>query len=189
MAEFKKNVFWTCQRILLYHNQKGIRGAINWTIFVFLCFYCTWFWVFSFTFANRRAYDPSVVSFCVQIIKWHSIKIYQEKKMILWLGVQYLHWRKQEREFEAFDIGTKAKLMFANSTFFPVEKQTKFRKNCLKFYKANFLLIFRLSNMHSFCIPESVSFLVLQVLYLILQYRLVLFIKLASKMFFLLNHQ
>ena len=136
MVEFKKNVFWTCQRILLYHNQKGIRGAINRTIFVFLCFYCTWFWVFSFTFANRRAYDPSVVSFCVQIIKWHSIKIYQEKKMILWLGVQYLHWRKQEREFEAFDIGTKAKLMFANSTFFPVEKQTKVRKDCLKFYVA-----------------------------------------------------
>ena len=34
------------------------------------------------------------------------------------------------------DIGTKAKLMFSNSTFFPDEKQTKFRKDCLKFYVA-----------------------------------------------------
>ena len=34
------------------------------------------------------------------------------------------------------DIGTKAKLMLTNSTFFPDEKQTKFRKDSLKFYVA-----------------------------------------------------
>ena len=34
------------------------------------------------------------------------------------------------------DTVTMAKLMFTNSTFFPDEKQTKFRKDCLKFYVA-----------------------------------------------------
>ena len=29
------------------------------------------------------------------------------KKITLWLGVQYLHWRKQEREFEAFELKGK----------------------------------------------------------------------------------
>ena len=33
-------------------------------------------------------------------------------------------------------LGTRAKLMFTNSTFFPDEKQTKFGKDCLNFYVA-----------------------------------------------------
>ena len=32
------------------------------------------------------------------------------------------------------DIGTKAEVTFAGSNFFPNEKQTKFRKDCLQFY-------------------------------------------------------
>ena len=50
----------------------------------------------------------------------------------------YIDVSKKEnlRPLNLIDIGTKAKLMFANSTFFPVEKQTKVRKDCLKFYVA-----------------------------------------------------
>ena len=131
MVEFKKNVFWTCQRILLYHNQKGIRGAINRTIFVFLCFYCTWFWVFSFTFANRRAYDPSVVSFYVQISEWHSIKIYQEKKISSDLESNiYIDVSKKKnlRPLNLIDTGTKAKVMFPTHHFFQMRNKLNSEK-------------------------------------------------------------
>ena len=40
-------------------------------------------------------------------------------------NIKYLH---------LIDIGTKAKVMFSDSTFFPEDKQTKFRKDCLQFY-------------------------------------------------------
>ena len=48
----------------------------------------------------------------------------------------YIDISKKEnlKPLNLIDIGTKAKLMCTNSTFFPDEKQTKFRKDCLKFY-------------------------------------------------------
>ena len=109
-------------------------------VYVFLCFYCTRFWVFSFTFASRSAYDPLVVSFYVQIIEWQSIKISQEKKN-LFCDLEsniYIDVSKKEnlKPLNLIGIDTKAKLMFPNSTFFPDEKQTKFREDCLKFYVA-----------------------------------------------------
>ena len=43
--------------------------------------------------------------------------------------------KKENLKFvNLIDIGTKAKVMFADSNFFPDEKQTKFRKDCLQFY-------------------------------------------------------
>ena len=50
----------------------------------------------------------------------------------------YIDISKKEnlKPLNLVDIGTKAKLMCTNSTFFPDEKQTKFRKDCLKFYVA-----------------------------------------------------
>ena len=44
--------------------------------------------------------------------------------------------KKNLKPLNVIYIGTKAKLMFTNSTFLPDEKQTKFRKDCLKFYVA-----------------------------------------------------
>ena len=90
----------------------------------------------SFTFANKRIYDPPVVSFYKQIIEWHSIKIYQEKKLFSDLESNiYIDVSKKEnlKPLNLIEIGTKAKLMSTNSTFFPDEKQTKFTKDCLKF--------------------------------------------------------
>ena len=75
----------------------------------------------------------------MQIIEQHSIKIYQEKKLSSDLkSNMYIDVSKKEnlKPLNVIDIGTKAKLMFTNSTFFPDEKQTKFRKDCLKFYVA-----------------------------------------------------
>ena len=50
----------------------------------------------------------------------------------------YIDISKKEnlKPLNLIHIGTKAKLMCTNSTFFPDEKQTKFRKDCLKIYVA-----------------------------------------------------
>ena len=95
------------------------------------------------------------------------------------------------------DIGTKGKLMFTNSIFFPDEKQTKFRKDWLKFYVAAVQHL--QSNLHldipfvkhaQFLHPEkrqlpgtasAISNLALSICFV--------HKKLASKMFSLLNHQ
>ena len=67
-----------------------------------------------------------------------TIKIYQKKKNPSDLDSNiYIDISKKENlknPLSLIDIGTKAKLMFTNLTFFPDEKQTKFRKDCLKFY-------------------------------------------------------
>ena len=42
--------------------------------------------------------------------------------------------RENLKPLNLIDIGTKAKLLFSDSTFFPDEKQTEFRQDCLKFY-------------------------------------------------------
>ena len=48
----------------------------------------------------------------------------------------YIDVGKKEnlKPLNLIDIGTKAKLLFSDSTFFPDEKQTKFRQDCLNFY-------------------------------------------------------
>ena len=114
-------------------------------------------------------------------------KLFSDLESNIYIAVS----RKENlKSLNFIDFDTKAKLMFNNSTLFPNEKQTKFRKDSLKFYLATVQhLQSKLSlgipfvNMHSSCIPKGVSFLMLQVLYQILHYQFVLFIKLASKMF------
>ena len=44
--------------------------------------------------------------------------------------------KKNLKPLNLIDTCTKAKLMFTNASFFPDEKQTKFRKDYLKFYTA-----------------------------------------------------
>ena len=66
-------------------------------------------------------------------------KVMRKKKLSSDLEFNiYIDISKKEnlKPLDLIDIGTKAKLMFTNSTFFPDEKQTKFRKDCLKFYVA-----------------------------------------------------
>ena len=73
----------------------------------------------------------------MQFIEFHLIKFYQEKKFSSELE-SYIYIDMSQKEnlkpLNLIDIGTKGKLMFTNSIFFPDEKQTKFRKDWLKFY-------------------------------------------------------
>ena len=153
-----KNIFWTSYPNRVILNQKLPKHIIisESKVYVSFCaFYSTQFCVFSFTFANRRACDPSVVSSMCKLLNDIQLKFIKQKNLSSDLESSiYIDVSKKENlnPLNLIDIGTKTKLMSTDSTFFPDEKQTKFRIDCLKLssmlqqyniYKANFLLIFR----------------------------------------------
>ena len=105
---------------------------------IFLCFYCTQFESFLLPLQAGEPVIHQLFPFMCKLLNDNQDLSKKKTPSDLDSNI-YIDISKKENlknPLSLIDIGTKAKLMFTNLTFFPDEKQTKFRKDCLKFYVA-----------------------------------------------------
>ena len=105
---------------------------------IFLCFYCTQFESFLLPLQAGEPVIHQLFRFMCKLLNDNQDLSKKKTPSDLDSNI-YIDISKKENlknPLSLIDIGTKAKLMFTNLTFFPDEKQTKFRKDCLKFYVA-----------------------------------------------------
>ena len=103
---------------------------------IFLCFYCTQFESFLLPLQAGEPVIHQLFPFMCKLLNDNQDLSKKKTPSDLDSNI-YIDISKKENlknPLSLIDIGAKAKLMFTNLTFFPDEKQTKFRKDCLKFY-------------------------------------------------------
>ena len=76
---------------------------------------------------------PEMINLLTKLMRKFSKKKRVDKPTAAGLHTPNVSLEKNQRPLNAIDIGTKAKVLFADVNFLPSEQQSDFRKDCMNF--------------------------------------------------------